>query len=281
MRQSQPASIASPASAASYVAGLLASGRLVFMRDEAQAALGIGQGAFLDAAERLQRRHQLFSPRRGFYVVVPPQYLNWGCPPPAWFIDDLMHYEHAPYYVGLLKAAELHGAAHQAVMEFQVIATKQLPVIEAGRSRIAFYFRKELAAIASGIEERKTDTGKMKVSSPELTMLDLLRYPQAGGGLDNIATVLEELGPAADPGKLSALCPAFERSVVQRAGYLLSKVGLADHAEKAHAALKEGPPAQWVELDPSLVSDPELAPAIIERDKRWRVVVRRIPERDI
>jgi predicted transcriptional regulator of viral defense system len=120
----------------------------------------------------------------------------------------------------------------------------------------------------------------MKISSPELTILDLLRYPQAGGGLDNIATVLEDLGPKADPDKLSALCSAFERSVVQRTGYLLSKAGLTNHAEKVRAVLEQGRSVQWVELDPSLASDPELAPAIVERDKRWRVTVRHIPECD-
>ncbi len=34
----------------------------------------------------------------------------------------------------------------------------------------------------------------MKISSAELTILDLLRYPQASGGLDNVVTVLEDLG---------------------------------------------------------------------------------------
>lgn len=191
-----------------------------------------------------------------------------------------MRYEHTSYYVGLLKAAELHGAAHQAVMEFQVVATKQIRPLRAGRARIAFYFRKDLDAVAAGIEEQKTDTGKMKVSSPELTILDLFRYPQASGGLDNIATILDELGPKADPEKLAALCPAFERSVVQRVGYLLSKAGFADHVDKAHAALGTGPAMQWIELDPLLASDPDLAPSIVERDQRWRVLVRRIPERD-
>ena len=46
--------------------------------------------------------------------VVPPQYASWGAPPPGWYIDDLMRHEGRPYYVGLLKAAELHGATHQA-----------------------------------------------------------------------------------------------------------------------------------------------------------------------
>ena len=102
--------------------------------------------------------------RQGFYVVVPPQYASWGAPPPAWYIDALMRREGQAYYVGLLKAAELHGATHQAVMEFQVVTAKRLPRIRAGRSLIVFHFRKDMKAVTAGIEDRKTDTGTMKVS---------------------------------------------------------------------------------------------------------------------
>ena len=94
----------------SYVSGLLSAGRTVFTAEEAERALGVGRGAFLDAAERLQRRRALLNPRQGFYVVVPPQYASWGGPPPTWYIDALMRHEGQAYYVGLLKAAELHGA---------------------------------------------------------------------------------------------------------------------------------------------------------------------------
>src|SRR5271165_2308647 len=113
----------------SYLTNLLSAGRVVFSRDEARQALGVSQGALLDAAERQQQRRHLISPRRGFYVIVPPQYLAWGAPPPPWYIDDLMRHEGCPYYVGLLKAAELHGATHQAVMEFQIVTDKRLPKI--------------------------------------------------------------------------------------------------------------------------------------------------------
>ena len=115
-----------------YVSSLLSSGRTVFTAEEAEQTLGVGHGAFLDAAERLQRRKALVNPRQGFYVVVPPQYASWGAPPPAWYIDALMRHESQAYYVGLLKAAELHGATHQAVMEFQVISAKRFPKIRVG-----------------------------------------------------------------------------------------------------------------------------------------------------
>lgn len=54
-----------------------------------------------------------------------------GALEPPWYIYALMAYEERPYYVGLLKAAELQGATHQAVMEFQVVTDKQMPKIRA------------------------------------------------------------------------------------------------------------------------------------------------------
>ena len=92
----------------------------------------------------------------------------------------MRHEEHA-YYVGMLKAAQLHGATHQAVMEFQVVTDKRMPKIRAGRSIISFIFRKDMTLIADTLVDHETDTGHMKVSSPELTALDLLRYAHIAG----------------------------------------------------------------------------------------------------
>jgi predicted transcriptional regulator of viral defense system len=264
----------------SYLTNLLSAGRVVFSRDEARQALGVSDGALLDAAERQQRRQHLISPRRGFYVIVPPQYLAWGAPPPPWYIDDLMRHEGRPYYVGLLKAAELHGATHQAVMEFQVITDKRLPKIRAGRSTLGFYYRKDIGTVSQGIEDHKTDTGRMKVSSVELTVLDLLRYPHAASGLDNIATIVSDLGDRIDPGKLAALAASYERSVSQRLGHLLDRYGHSERAEALRAALPQGPALAWIELEPSQAADPVFSPELKERDERWRVIVRRPPERD-
>jgi predicted transcriptional regulator of viral defense system len=264
----------------SYAASLLAAGRSVFSQKEAERELGISHGALLDAAERLQSRHQLFSPRRGFYVIVPPQYLSWGAPPPSWYIDDLMRHEKRPYYVGLLKAAELHGATHQAVMEFQVVTDKQLPRIRAGRSIIAFYYRKEMAAVVDGIKDTKTDTGSMKISSVELTALDLLRYQRAAGGIDNIVTVLNDLASGIDPEKLATLSRTTERPVVQRLGHLLTRLGHADRTHAMFDILSQSGTITWTELSPKEAADPALSSQVNERDERWRVVIRRLPEVD-
>lgn len=63
-------------SLSTHIAGLLSAGQVVFTSKDAEKALHIGQGAFLDAAERLQRRKHLLNPRRGFYVIVPPQFAS-------------------------------------------------------------------------------------------------------------------------------------------------------------------------------------------------------------
>ena len=262
----------------SYLTSLLSAGRIVFSNEEAERALGIGHGAFLDAAERLQRKGHLINPRCGFYVAVPPQFLSWGAPPPAWYIDDMMRGEGHPYYVGLLKAAELHGAAQQAAMEFQIITDKRMPKIRAGRSLIAFYYRKNMAEMSSGIEDRKTDTGRMRISCVELTALDLVAYPRAANGLDNIVTALSELTDKIDPEKLGMLGAAFGRAVTQRLGHLLTRAGGEDRTGPLFDRLSRGPSPQWIELDPTEVADPDFTIAPRERDDHWRVVVRRIPE---
>ena len=265
-----------------YINSLLSTGRIVFTAEEAELALSVDHGAFLDAAERLQRRGLLLKPRQGFYVIVPPQYLSWGAPPPTWYIDALMSHEgqtHS-YYVGLLKAAELHGATHQAIMEFQMVTAKRLPVIHAGRSRIVFYLRRDIEAVSAGIEDHKTETGKMRISSVALTALDLLRYPQASGGIDNIATVLSDLGHKIDSTQLTTLSALVERPVVQRLGYLLDFLGYDSLIEPMLESLHARGSLSWTELDRHAGRERSIAPNPRSRDLRWRIVVRRTPQID-
>jgi AbiEi antitoxin C-terminal domain len=263
-----------------YMTDLQSAGRVVFTREEAVAALDATPRGFLKAAERQQLRHALLNPRHGFYVVIPPQYHSWGAPPPSWYIDDLMQHEDCPYYVGLLKAAELHGATHQAVMEFQVVTDKRIPKIRAGRSIISFLYRKDMARIADGLEYHKTDTGRMKISSPELTALDLLRYAHAAGTIDSIATVLSDLGAKMRPQPLAKLAPAFERTVIQRLGYLLDRLNYSESAATLHDHLQKSNPLSWVELEPNNRGKKDASPNPLERSARWNVVVRHLPKLD-
>lgn len=262
----------------SYLTQLLSKGQVYFSAAQAQQALRISKSALLKAAEKQHKRGNLISPRRGFYVIVPPEYRAMGALEPPWYIDALMAHEQRPYYVGLLTAAELHGATHQAVMEFQVVTDKQLPRIRAGRSSIVFYYRKDLGAVEQGLLKHQTKTGTMKVSGPELTALDLVRYPHAAGGLHHIATVLSDLGFRIDAEKLAVLSGAFERSTCQRLGFLLGVSGHGEKGDAMHARLTARAPLPWVKLEPSLTADPDLASLVVERSARWHVIGRNVPE---
>lgn len=122
----------------SYQAG----GRYVLTRENALRTLGTSEEALKKAVQRLVAKQRLVVPHRGFYVIVPLEYRAAGAPPASWFIDDLMKFHGHPYYVALLTAAALHGAAHQQPQEFQVITKAQLRPAFAGRSRIASFVRR-------------------------------------------------------------------------------------------------------------------------------------------
>jgi predicted transcriptional regulator of viral defense system len=190
-----------------------------------------------------------------------------------------MRHEGRSYYVGLLKAAELHDASHQAAMEFQVVTDKQVREIRAGRSVIAFFYRKDFEAVADFIMSKKTDTGDMKISSPELTAFDLLRYPRAAGGNDAAATVLADLKDKLKAKALARVSRHFERSVVQRLGYLLDFLGARALTEEMHRALFSAEETiLWVNLSPQPKGFDKETP--VESNSRWRVHVSATPEID-
>jgi hypothetical protein len=74
------------------------------------------------AVAEARRRHLVFSPVRGLYVLIPPQYRHEGTVPADWFLDDLCW----NYYLGYLSAAARHGAAHQAGQVTQTVVDRSV-----------------------------------------------------------------------------------------------------------------------------------------------------------
>ena len=195
-----------------------------------------------------------------------------------------MRHEGHSYYVGLLKAAELHGATHHAVMEFQLVTDKQFPRIRAGRSIIAFHYRKDLLSVLPGVVDYKTDTGNMKLSSPELTAFDLVRYLHAVGGIDAVGTALSDMKDMLEGRKLATLAAQFERAVCQRLGYMLDLLGADDGSapgtDALHDALFTRQSVSWTALEPLKRGQAAGKVEPVERNERWRVLVHRKPEID-
>ena len=203
---------------------LIAHGRhWATLADVAQ-LLGLPERQVPPVAARLRAKGQFFSPTPGVYVPVPAEYRSWRAVPANHFIDQLMGHLGHPYYVGLLSAAEIHGAAHQRPQVFQVITPARLRDRAFGRVRLEFVTSARTA-------ERQTvtvntPTGTMRVATPEITVLDLVTWPGRGGGLSNVATVVGEL---VDDGRLDVDALALEAAtypvaVVQRSGWLIEHV---------------------------------------------------------
>ncbi len=251
---------------------LQARGRYSFTRAEVARHAGRTSLAIEASLRRLKRRGRVASPRRGFYVLVPVEYREAGCPPASWFIDDLMRFIGQPYYVGLLSAAAVHGAAHQQPMVFQVVTDRPTRPARAGRVRVVFHMSRHVKEVPAA--NVQTETGTMRVSSPEVTAFDLVRFPRAAGHLNNVATVLVELSEKIRADALAALAGSYAVPDVQRLGYLLERLGHARLAEPLHAWLQRRRyrPVLLAAGRPRRRRSP---------DARWRVVPNESVEADL
>jgi predicted transcriptional regulator of viral defense system len=256
-----------------YIEDLQAQGRLVFTSNEARQKLAESPNAFIKASLRLIRKNKLFRPTNGFYVIVPAEYRSGKSVPSEWFIDALMNFHGLPYYVGGLSAAALHGASHQASQELQVVTTKHIRPITSHRTRIRFLTKKHLAETA--IQKMKTHTGYFKVSTPESTAFDLIRYYRWVGYLNNVATVIAELSESIDPKQLVLAANAEgELAHAQRLGYLLDQYGKKKSASELRKWVSERE-TKFVPLRPGWNGE------ILDRDEQWRVLVNDEVEPDL
>jgi predicted transcriptional regulator of viral defense system len=182
----------------------------------------------------------------------------------------MLRYLGAPYYVGLLTAAAQHGASGQAAQEVQVIVDRQIRQKIAGRQRIEFIL--STRASQAPVVEVTTPTGGLRVSTPEMTMLDLVAYPSRAAGWSNIASLLPELARLSSRrGWKEALRVEPRATEVQRLGHLLDRFS-APHTD-ALAAWLEGRPYETTKLVPGGGTGGP-------RDARWRVIVNATIEPD-
>lgn len=216
-----------------WVDSLQARGRYTFLRAEAIQGSGLSPEAVKKALQRLARRRRVVKVKNYFYAIVPLEYRDAGSPPPSWFIDDVMKAMERPYYVGLLSAAGIHGASHHQPQEFQILSDRPIRPLQFGRATVRFFVNRRVSDTA--VQNVKTATGGMRVSTPEATAVDLVRFAKSAGGLDNVATVLAELAPLLQPGRLlKAVRTIGDLPSTQRLGYLLERVGKRSLTKPLH-----------------------------------------------
>ncbi len=258
--------------AAQHITNLASEGRYTFTTIQAQKALGVSTVAAQAALRRLKGRGDIVTPARGLHVIVPPEYRRLGCLPAAEFVPELMSYLQAPYYAGLLTAAEIHGAAHHKPQVFQVVTDRNRRPLGSGRVRIAFIAKADVEATPTF--KKATDRGYLRVSTPEATAFDLVTYVGHAGGLDNVATVLAELAGRLELNPLAALARESSMASTQRLGWLLERVGHPKLAQPLASCVSEDkPPIAPLRAGRTMRGSP--------RDFKWRLGINADVEPDV
>lgn len=206
-----------------FLADIRSRGRYAFTLEELMAEFNLPYLTIKQGLYRLKLKKVIFQVRQGFYTIVPPEYSAQGIIPLYFYLDDLMKYLGRTYYLSLLSAAALHGAAHQQPMEFFVtIQHPALRSIKNKKVKINFVIKNNWPIEA--IVQHKTSSGYINVSSPEWTALDLVAYADKFG-LNRVVTVIQELAAEIKVSNLFRAAIKYDNiSNLQRLGYILDNI---------------------------------------------------------
>lgn len=258
-----------------YIEKKRSDGQFVFRPQQVIEDLGVSETALKRAADRLKQKEKLLSLNSGLLVPIPPEHREQGSPPIHWFIDTYMEVRRVDYYVGLLTAASYHGATHQAAQVFQIVASKQMKPMSIGKRRIQFVRKKSITEFP--VQQMKTETGYFNISTPEVTVFDLLKFHKQAGGYHHVVTVIHELAPKLNPEELiKVLNLDHELSLIQRLGHILLALGF----QKKSKALRE-------QLKDTLLPMIPLVPVRVPQktghkvDNIWNVIINEDLESDL
>jgi predicted transcriptional regulator of viral defense system len=233
-----------------WIEGLLARGKTTFSYEQLCIQFkDVKEPALISALTRIVKKKKAVSVYKGFYVILRPENYSNGIVSPQLFIDYLMAYLNRPYYVGLLSAAAMHGSSHQRPQEFFVVTILPhiRPTVKKG-IRINYIGRLHIPE--KYLVTRKVETGLIKISNPELTAVDLIRYENHIGGLNRVATIISDLTEVMDAERFDKdFVKEIPVTYLQRLGYILEnfseRPGIAsrlfDEINKTHKILPRMP----------------------------------------
>jgi len=200
----------------------LEHGKYTFTYEEISKQFSLSDTAISLQLLYYSRKKRIFQIRKGFYSILTPENSAGGILPFDLFVDSLMKHLNKPYYVSLLSAAALHGAAHQKPMVDFVISQTPAPRSIINKKMKLFFVSKK-SWEQSGIVQMKTRTGYINVSSPELTAFDLVVY-SSKFGINRVATILQELYEVMKPAALKRIAETQETAAIQRLGFILDRI---------------------------------------------------------
>ncbi|KAA6339069.1 hypothetical protein EZS27_012963 [termite gut metagenome] len=263
-----------------WVEDLPKRGKTTFNRQEVENQFAdMTRQNISNALNRLVIKKKIQSVWKGFWVIVPVEYALGGVVDPIEYIDQLMKYLNKQYYIGLLSAAALYGAAHQQPMELMLVSNARSLRDKTNKDvKISFVTKKEIPY--AYLKQITTRSGCIQVSSPELTATDLLVYATQIGGLNRSATILNELAEVVDFENIgNDFFELSDTAIIQRVGYLMDELGyteqadiLYDKAQKANLKFRYYPFS--IRKKSEILSE-------FPTDKKWKIIINEEIETDL
>lgn len=211
---------------ANYIKRLLSIEEYSFSLEEIIDAIGKTEISAKSELSRLIEKNEITSLRKGFYLIITPRYSSSGKLPTQLYSEKLFKYLERKYYLGLYTAAKIHGAGHQqAQRDYIMIERPKLNDIKKTNYDIRFLTTSHWPK--KNILTKKADAGYYNISSPALTIVDLIQHQTKLGGMNRILTIIEELTEELAESDLKSLLSWYpNRSTIQRLGYILSYIGV-------------------------------------------------------
>jgi predicted transcriptional regulator of viral defense system len=206
-----------------FFLNLQRSGKYTFSCADVSEAFHLPENSIASRLYAYERKNRIVKLRRGFYGIHSPQSSMYGTFDIYLYVDALMKSLGKPYYIALLSAAALHGAAHQQPQEFFIMTEIPLPHnVHNKKEKITFFGKNSL--LQEGVMQKKSRVGYINVSTPELTAFDLLDNIKRFG-INRITTVLQELHEEMKVLRLKKIAKLIDnKASMQRLGYILETV---------------------------------------------------------
>lgn len=181
---------------------------------------------------RLIEKKEIVNLRKGFYLIITPRYSTAQKLPIQLYVEKLFIYLDRNYYVALLSAAKFHGASHQQIQRDYII-TETPKFKDISKNSIDIRFFTTSIWSEKNIQIKKSDAGLYKISSPALTIVDVINHQTKLGGINRILSIIEELSEELKESDLRELISWYpNKSTLQRFGFLLDELRINEECQE-------------------------------------------------
>ncbi len=219
-------------SVATYIKQLLSFEEYSFSLDELIGNLNKPASAIKSELSRLIKKKEILNIRKGFYLIITPRYSSAQKLPIQLYCEKLFRQLNRKYYLGLFSASKFHGASHQQVQRDYLI-TERPKFNDISKNTIDIRFFSTSNWSDKNIQIKKSDAGIYKISSPALTIVDLIHHQSKLGGINRMLATIEELTEELTESDLIELLTWYpNRSTLQRLGFLIEELELNEEFQK-------------------------------------------------